>query len=195
MTIRLTPSQRQVVNHGVGALLVVAGPGSGKTRVLTERVRVLLEAPGEHFRVLALTFTNKAANEMVSRLEGVPGIAERAFIGTMHSFCTEVLANRGTPVGIDSLPHIFESYQDRKQVLQESADEEPDLHAILEQAGDKREQSRILDSWLGGISDAKNSLLLPEMVGDPQLQRIYRLYDAGLRASGAVDFDDLLLLR
>jgi DNA helicase-2/ATP-dependent DNA helicase PcrA len=182
------------VNHGDGALLVVAGPGSGKTRVLTERVRVLLEKPGEHFRVLALTFTNKAANEMSTRLEHVPSIAERAFIGTMHSFCTEVLANRGKAVGITGLPHIFESYQDRKQVLQEAVDDEPDLQAILGEARDKREQSRILDSWLGGISDAKNALLLPELVGDEQLRRIYQVYDAGLRASGAVDFDDLLLL-
>ena len=131
---------------------------------------------------------------MVSRLEGVPAIAERAFIGTMHSFCTEVLANRGKAVGITGLPHIFESYQDRKQVLQETVEDEPDLRAILEEAGDKRKQSQVLDSWLGGISDAKNALLLPEMVADERLRRIYQLYDAGLRASGAVDFDDLLLL-
>ncbi len=66
--MKLTETQQQVVDHDEGALLVVAGPGSGKTRVLTERVRRLLARPGEHFRVLALTFTNKAANEMGERL-------------------------------------------------------------------------------------------------------------------------------
>ena len=101
MTARLTPIQQKVVAHGEGAILVVAGPGSGKTRVLTERVRRLLEEDTQHFRVLALTFTNKAANEMVERLGDVPDIRQRAFIGTLHSFCMEVLANRGKHVGID----------------------------------------------------------------------------------------------
>lgn len=78
-------------------------PGSGKTRVLRERVR----------RLLALTFTNKAANEMVERLRDVPDIRQRAFVGTLHSFCMEVLANRGKSVGITSLPHIYKSFEDR----------------------------------------------------------------------------------
>ena len=98
MSVRLTEIQQQVVAHGDGAILVVAGPGSGKTRVLTERVRRLLDDTTQHFRVLALTFTNKAANEMIERLDDVPDIRKRAFVGTLHSFCMEVLANRGGPL-------------------------------------------------------------------------------------------------
>ena len=193
-SVRLTALQRQVVDHGEGALLVVAGPGSGKTRVLTERVRRLLSQERVHFRVLCLTFTNKAANEMAERLDNVPEIAERAFIGTLHSFCTEVLANRGATVGINGLPNIFDSYQDRKQILREAMEGVPELLSALHSAGDTKAQGQRLDQWLSAISDAKNSLLTPELIENDQLATLYAEYDAALRASNAVDFDDLLLL-
>ncbi|MFM8475366.1 MAG: ATP-dependent helicase [Planctomycetaceae bacterium] len=194
MTIKLTVAQRKVVNHDEGALLVVAGPGSGKTRVLTERIRRLLARPDEHFRVLALTFTNKAANEMAERLESVPQIAERAFIGTMHRFCVEVLANRGKSVGIQGLPHIFESYADRKQILREAVQADPDASRLLRQAGDAKAQGKLLDTWMNAISEAKNSLMIADMVEDAAFRNIYQIYDAAIRACKAVDFDDLLLL-
>ena len=193
--LRLSSTQRQVVEHEGGALLVVAGPGSGKTRVLTERIRRLLEIDQQHFRVLGLTFTNRAANEMVERLEGIPGIKERAFIGTMHSFCTEVLANRGKSVGINGLPNIFDSYQDRKQVLQDAVDAHPDLKDALLQEPDNKSRSRKLDQWLKEIGEQKNNLILPAMVhDDDQFKRLYMEYNVQLRASNAIDFDDLLLL-
>lgn len=194
MSVILTRTQKSVVEHDDGALLVVAGPGSGKTRVLTERIRRLLAREDEHFRVLALTFTNKAANEMAERLSEVPEIAERGFIGTMHSFCVEVLANRGKSVGIDGLPHIFESYADRKQVLKEAVQNDPDAKRLLRDAGDAKEQNKLLDTWMKEISDAKNSLIVAAMVEDEDFRNIYELYDAAIRACGAVDFDDLLLL-
>jgi len=175
-------------------MLVVAGPGSGKTRVVTERIRRLLTLPSQHFRVLALTFTNKAANEMVERLEEIPEVRQRAFVGTMHSFCTEVLANRGKSVGIIGLPHIFESFQDRKQVLSDAVRGDPELLNELRAAGGPREQNQQLDRWVAAIGEAKNALLFPETIDDAVLRRVYEAYDAGLRACGVLDFDDLLLL-
>ena len=194
MTPSLSSSQERVVAHREGALLVLAGPGAGKTRVLTERIRRLLAGEAGHFRVLALTFTNKAANEMVSRLSDVPEIRERAFIGTLHSFCMEVLANRGKSVGLDGLPHLFESYQDRKQALADAVAADPILAAELQSAEGPKERGATLSRWLQAISDAKAALLLPHMVEDDLERRVYEVYDAELRASSALDFDDLLLL-
>jgi len=194
MKLRLTESQERVVGHEEGALLVVAGPGSGKTRVLTERIKRLLEDDAQHFRVLALTFTNKAANEMLERLKGLPGITERAFIGTMHSFCTEALANRGKSVGIEGMPNIVDSFQDRKQALQDAASVHPDLKQALTAEGDPKARSRKLDQWLKEIGEYKNNLIAPEMIQDEQFQRLYAGYNNQLRASNAVDFDDLLFL-
>jgi DNA helicase-2/ATP-dependent DNA helicase PcrA len=194
MSVRLTALQRQVVEHGEGGLLVVAGPGSGKTRVLTERVRLLLSDSSQHFRVLALTFTNKAANEMKERLNDVPDILKRAFVGTLHSFCMEVLANRGKPIGVDGLPNIFESFDDRRQVLANAVRADPRLSAALREAGGPKEQQRRLSAWLERISELKNSLVLPGMVEDEDERSLYEGYDAELRASAALDYDDLLLL-
>jgi DNA helicase II / ATP-dependent DNA helicase PcrA len=194
MKLRLSQSQQRAVDHDDGALLVVAGPGSGKTRVVTERIRRLLTTAGPNFRILALTFTNKAANEMAERLQDVPEITRRAFIGTMHSFCTEVLANRGKSVGVTGIPHIFESFQDRKQVLSDVVRSDSELFHELQSAGAQKEQNRRLDQWLGAIGEAKNLLQFPEMVEDGFLRRLYEAYDAGLRACGVLDFDDLLLL-
>ncbi len=194
MSVRLTETQKRIVAHGDGALLVEAGPGSGKTRVLTERIRRLLAESNEHFRVLALTFTNKAANEMVERLDDVPDIRKRAFIGTLHSFCMEVLANRGKPVGVDGLPNIFESFDDRKQVLGNAVRADPHLAALLKQEGDTKEQQKALSRWLERISELKNSLVLPGMIEDGDERMLYEGYDAELRASAALDYDDLLLL-
>lgn len=192
--IRLSETQKKIVAFSSGALLVVAGPGSGKTRVVTERIRRILSEEEGYFKILALTFTNKAANEMKERLVEFPDIEKRTFIGTLHSFCMEVLSNRGKPVGIHSLPNIFELYDDRKYILRQAVSNEPDLAYELRMQGDAKEQDKLLWRWLEMISRAKNNLLLPEMIDDETESKVYQAYNAGLRASNAVDYDDLLLL-
>ncbi|MCD4712262.1 MAG: ATP-dependent helicase [Clostridiales bacterium] len=197
MITNLSSTQCEIVQHDDGSLLVVAGPGSGKTRVLTERIRRLLSEGKGHFRILALTFTNKAANEMKERLSEFPDIDQRAFIGTLHSFCVEVLANRGKSVGINKLPNIFESYQDCKQVLLQAVmhdPEYPELRHELKNVGNAKEQEKLLNRWLEMIGEAKNNLLLPAMLDKEIDRNVYKAYNDSLRASDAVDFNDLLLL-
>ncbi len=105
----LTPAQMGAVSWQDGSMFVLAGPGSGKTMVLTARIsRILAESPDETFRVLALTFTNKAADEMVARVTStVPDAEKRASIGTFHSFCMQILQQHGTHVGIQPDFNIF----------------------------------------------------------------------------------------
>ncbi len=191
---RLSTTQRQVVEFGDGSLLVIAGPGTGKTRVLTERVRRLLSISREHFRVLALTFTNKAAREMEERLDDLGELGRRTFIGTLHGFCLDMLSDRGKPVGITSTPQIFEQFSDRKQVLAEAVAADPLLNNELMMAGDTRDRTRKLERWLLAISNVKNHPITMAVISDPLERRIFDAYNSGLKASGAYDFDDLLLL-
>jgi DNA helicase II / ATP-dependent DNA helicase PcrA len=120
----LTDIQREATSCGDGAALVLAGPGSGKTRVLTARIaRLLDESRNRNFRILALTFTTKAAAEMRERVEQlVPGMTERVFIGTFHAFCTQP-AGRGEPVSTDDVRwlHTIDELKSRLVVPEKAA--------------------------------------------------------------------------
>ncbi|MEQ9625859.1 ATP-dependent helicase [Coleofasciculus chthonoplastes] len=194
MSIYLSEKQKQIVQHGDGAWLVIAGPGSGKTRVLTERIRRLLTQTTGHFRILALTFTNKAANEMRERLAEFPDIHQRAFIGTLHSFCLEVLANRGKSVGIEGRPNLLESNQDRRQILLQAVMDDPKLKLELYATGEAKSQRKKLSEWFNTIERSKKDLYPPEAIGDYTDRMVYEAYNQALRSSNTVDFDDLLLL-
>ena len=191
---RLSPQQLEVATHVEGPLLVVAGPGSGKTRVLTERIRHLLTTVPGHFRILALTFTNKAADEMKERLQDLGDERDRAFIGTMHGFCLELLAERGKLVGVEGTPNIFEQFKDRKEVLEKAIDEDPYLSDELGQIEDAKDRRKQIDRWLSAISRVKAHPITCALVEEEETARVLEAYEAGMRACGAYDFDDLLLL-
>ena len=118
----LTCIQRRAVKWDDGALLVLAGPGSGKTRVLTCRVARLLDiSREERYRILALTFTNKAAHEMAHRVTTMaPGFEGRANIGTFHGFCADVLRQHGVHLGIKPNFAIYSRTSDRLAVLEDA---------------------------------------------------------------------------
>lgn len=121
MEKQYTEAQQKAIEWNEGAVLVLAGPGSGKTAVLTERIRRLLEeSKGSSFKILALTFTNKAAQEMQDRiLAGLDVDQQRLFIGTFHSFCSEVLRSHGSYVGVKSNFAIYTSNDDLNAVLKD----------------------------------------------------------------------------
>jgi len=121
----LSPIQHEAAEWDEGPLLVLAGPGSGKTRVLTCRiVRILDASRDKNFRILGLTFTNKAADEMRSRVAHyIPGQEGRLFLGTFHSFCADVLRQHGTHLQINPNFRIYGQEADLQAVLDEAITE------------------------------------------------------------------------
>jgi ATP-dependent DNA helicase UvrD/PcrA len=187
----LNPAQREAVLTTEGPLLVVAGAGSGKTRVLTYRVAHLINACGvQPNEILAITFTNKAAGEMRERLEDLLGPTARAiWILTFHAACGRILRREAQRLGYRSNFTIYDS-----------ADQVRLTKACLEEL--ERDPKRFVPRGIHAqISAAKNQLVTPaeyaERVAsfyDQTVAEVYDLYQRRLFASNAVDFDDLLML-
>jgi DNA helicase II / ATP-dependent DNA helicase PcrA len=187
----LNPAQREAVLHTEGPLLVVAGAGSGKTRVLTHRVAHLIAAVGvQPNEVLAITFTNKAAGEMRSRLEDLlPEVARRIWILTFHAACGRILRREAPRLGYRTNFTIYDQADQVRLVKQclEELERDP-----------KRFPAKGIHEH---ISSAKNQLISPaeyrnrvDSFYDQTVADVYDLYQRRLFASNAVDFDDLLML-
>jgi DNA helicase-2/ATP-dependent DNA helicase PcrA len=187
----LNPQQREAVQTTEGPLLILAGAGSGKTRVITYRIAYLIEQCGVRpGSILAVTFTNKASAEMRERVERLVQLAGRGrpWVSTFHSFCVRVLRESGARIG---LPQDFSIYDEDDQLRV--------VKAALRHLGltERELQARTV---LARISYAKNHGRSPEAVfqsaSDPLAERaavVYDLYSKELKKAHAVDFDDLLL--
>lgn len=184
----LNPQQQQAVTAGQGPILVLAGPGSGKTRVLTHRIAYLIRALGVNpYHILAVTFTNKAAREMENRLSNLIGSDNRGLtLGTFHATCARILRREAEYLPFSSNFVIFDADDQLGLVKQALADQNLD---------EKRYKPAGIHA---SISNAKNELILPDGFAvnnyrDEIVKRIYRRYQELLLANNAVDFDDLLL--
>ncbi len=186
---RLNPRQHQAVTASDGPVLVLAGPGSGKTRVLTHRVAYLVTHHDIYpWRIMAVTFTNKAAREMRERLVDLLG-ASRAgelTLGTFHATCARILRREAPNVGISRDYVIFDT-SDQLNVVKKAVRE---LNL-----DEKKYRPRAI---LNAISRAKNELIGPQEYKpgsyyEEVVRRVYERYQAILRASNAFDFDDLLM--
>src|SRR5438309_9803477 len=187
----LNPAQREAVLTTEGPLLVIAGAGSGKTRVLTHRVAHLLAAHGvKPNEILAITFTNKAAAEMKERVERQLGNVARAiWIMTFHSACGRILRSEAERLGYRSNFTIYDQ-----------ADQVRLVKACLDELD--RDPKRFVPRGIHAqISNAKNALIGPDEYAarvasfyDQTVADVYALYQRRLFASNAVDFDDLLML-
>jgi DNA helicase-2/ATP-dependent DNA helicase PcrA len=196
----LTPAQRQAASIIDGAVLVLAGPGSGKTRVITRRIAYLVARGVPPWRILALTFTNKAAAEMRSRVDALlegsveargaeTGAARRRglTVATFHSFCALLLRRYATEAGLEPGFSIYDT-SDQRAVAKEAIEASAHDATIFTPA-----------AALAVISRAKNQLVDAETFARDAsdfsaraIAKIYRAYEAALRRNNAVDFDDLL---
>ena len=183
----LTLPQREAVTHVKGPLLILAGPGSGKTRVVTHRVANLLQQGISGKQILALTFTNKAADEMKARLARLVPLPT-VWMGTFHRFCARTLRMYGPLVGLSENYSIYDMDDSRKMLAEALVDEGIDLtHATP-------------DAVSHAISWAKNNLLGPDEYVPKRghhlggiIERVYPAYQKRMLQANAVDFDDLLL--
>ncbi len=194
LTDGLNPAQVDAVLHTEGPLLIVAGPGSGKTRVITHRIAYLARAHGvSPYAIAAVTFTNKAAREMGERIQGLLGDGSGAaiFAGTFHAFCARLLRRYGEGVGLEPNYTIYDA-DDQFSFIKQAME--------LAEVDPKRFNPRAVQSVI-----SKGKSLLQDSVGltrQAQLDddyfaevaaRVYRHYEELLARNNAVDFDDLLL--
>ncbi len=187
----LNPEQGRAVTTTDGPVLILAGAGSGKTRVLAHRVAYLIGVTGVRpWQILAVTFTNRAAAELRDRIVGLVGDAGREVqAGTFHSLCARVLRRDGEAIGIDRRFVIYDT-DDQTQLMKQILRDE-DLPAT----GEFRPSA-----VLGSISRAKNEMLDATFMRenavnhhDRTVARLAVAYERRLKAAGALDFDDLLL--
>lgn len=193
--IELSEKQEEIVFAENGPIYVKASAGSGKTRVLTERVRYLLGKTNK--KVLALTFTNKAGEEIKERLSDIPEIEKHVFVGTFHGFCKSMLENHGNLIGLSKMPHIFEDETDRLELIEQAIKQTPSYAAKYKRQ-DKKDQTNFRYRVLNFISKVKRELIadneLEQHTDDKNIVLLYQNYQDILRSQNAIDFDDLLLL-
>lgn len=187
----LNREQQQAVQHTEGPLLILAGAGSGKTKVLTVRIAYLLAQGVNPYEILAITFTNKAAKEMKSRVEGLVGdVANRIWLSTFHSFCAKFLRFE-----LDN----FLGYNSNFTIY-DTSDSQVVIKAALK-ALNLDDKYYPVGAMISAISDAKNKLMFAsdyrKQSRDFYQQKVadvYEYYERELRKNNALDFDDLLLI-
>jgi DNA helicase-2/ATP-dependent DNA helicase PcrA len=185
----LNPRQRQAVSAGAGPVLVLAGPGSGKTRVLTQRIAYLIAYEGVRpYQILAVTFTNKAAREMETRVDNLLGeyATQGMMLGTFHSTCARILRREADLLPVEANYVIFD------------ADDQVRLVKSIIREFNLNDKMYRPTSVHGAISNAKNELIGADdypttTYRDEVVKRIYVEYQKRLIASNAVDFDDILV--
>ncbi|MCU1345078.1 MAG: pcrA, partial [Acidimicrobiia bacterium] len=185
----LNPDQLDAVVHTEGPLLIIAGAGSGKTRVLTHRIAHLIDSGVSPFRILAITFTNKAAGEMRERVSKLVGpVAMKMWVSTFHSACVRILRRDAGRLGYPTSFSIYDQSDSQRLTGYVCRDLNLDP---------KKFQPRAVHA---AISAAKNDLLLPDdysaraaTIFERKIADVYQEYQLRLRKAGAMDFDDLLV--
>jgi DNA helicase-2/ATP-dependent DNA helicase PcrA len=196
--INLSSAQEAIINAEIiKSIHVSASAGAGKTRVLTERIRhILVNTKKEG--VIALTFTNKAAEEMLLRLNNVDDIHKRCWIATIHSVALRILEQYGNTIGLPPELHIYEREQDRKTIfIQSLINNGLDIDFFIN-SDDTKKHNEKLNKYMEQFSVVKKEFLTEEEIKekysrDDNFWQVYQNYQGTLLASGGIDFDDILL--
>lgn len=201
--ISLSSSQQEIVEFDIkSAIQILASAGSGKTRVLTERIRYILNNTKKD-KVLALTFTNKAAQEMQERLADFVGVEERIWVSTIHSVAQSIIESYGHTIGLSSDLHIYERDQDRMELfLQSLRDSNIDIDEYLNinDPAEKRKRNQVMQGYMDAFAEIKRELLTERdeiearFSNEPRFYDIYQDYQEALLNSGGIDFNDILFL-
>ena len=181
--MNLTNSQQEIVDYIDGSLLVTAGPGSGKTRVLTQRIARILEL--KKGKVLALTFSNKAAEEITERVKKQLSVEnhERIKVETIHSFCLDLVLNRGNQIGLEAGLTVIEDRNDKLEILKRAY-----FNSKMMLPEDK-----ILHKELRAIEEHKKNFLYPDNIeNNSEFRDIFETYNNLLKSNRMIDFDDIL---
>ena len=194
--MNLSTKQLQIVEAADKYIYVIAGAGSGKTRTLTERIVRTLSQSKRGERVLAITFSNKAANELRERLlqsYTQDQLNDLVYVGTVHNFCMDIVLQRGSAIGLPEDLHIFESVEDRFEIFRTALDNVPQMKAkYLNQEG--KVNSKGIRELFDLLSKAKRDFKFPSDYSEkPLSQRLYQEYNDLMLAQNAIDFDDILL--
>ena len=186
----LNPPQREAVETVDGPLLILAGPGSGKTRVITTRIAYLMRVVGVYpSRMMAVTFTNKASREMRERVFDLVGEdTERLTLGTFHAICVRILRTSGQPIGLDRNLVIYDE-DDKASIIKDAM---KDLN-IDPRNFPPRGMSSAISASKSQMIDAQDHRLHVHSYFDEVVGRVFQRYQAILEENNGVDFDDLLL--
>jgi len=191
--INLSEKQRQIVDHLDGAVLVKAGPGSGKTRVIIERIKKLLLTK-KRCKILALTFSNLAADEMKNRIlddSAMIDFANNVTVSTIHAFALDMVQTRGNLIGLNPDMVLFENEDDRKNILRNVFINDPQFQTVLAK---KINPDKFLINCLNIISTQKKQFVFPELCKYGDLfPSVYKEYNEQLLRQNAMDFDDILV--
>lgn len=187
--ISLTPRQQEIVNCDSKYCLVSASAGSGKTLVLTKRIERLLSGLQRGEKVLALTFTNKAARELRERLLNTypeEELSAKAFVGTIHSFCAEFVARRGNAIGLPPDLHVFENVEDRLAIFADAVEAVPQVRTRVT-------NEKALRQLFDEVGRAKRSRgFRKQFFADSGNTMVFEEYQVRMLNQHAVDFDDIL---
>jgi DNA helicase II / ATP-dependent DNA helicase PcrA len=185
----LNPDQYEAVHHTGGPLLVVAGAGSGKTRVLTQRIAWLISSGVHPMKILAITFTNKAADEMRHRVSDLVGpVANQMWVSTFHKACVRILRAHADRIGYPKTFSIYDSQDSKRLVGYVIRDLGLDPRKFPAQASQGR-----ISLWKNELISADRATDIAESVVDRKHADVYREYQDRLLRAGAMDFDDLLV--